>query len=285
MDSYSVLSDIYVIEGNYKLANEYYKRHIVLKDSVTKVQNRKAATELEARYQSEKKDDAIRLLNAENELKETQIISKNNERNYLLLSLGLVVLLAAIIYNRYKIKLRANEKLKELDQIKSRFFTNVSHEFRTPLSLIIGPLEEKLNKTSDQSERDSLLLMHRNAKRLQNLTNQVLDLSRLEAGSMDLHLQEGDLSAAIRFISSTFLSLAESKGLSYQQEIFDGPYKACYDRDKLEKMLNNLLSNAFKFTPQGGSVTSESYRRRRKIDGRDQGFWCRSSRGQAWTDF
>ena len=254
MDSYRVFSDIYTIEGNYKLANEYYKQHIVLKDSVTKVQNRKAAAELEARYQSEKKDDAIRLLNAENELKETQIISKNNERNYLLLSLGLAVLLAAIIYNRYKIKLRANEKLKELDQIKSRFFTNVSHEFRTPLSLIIGPLEEKLNKTHDQSEKDSLLLMHRNAKRLQNLTNQVLDLSRLEAGSMDLHLQEGDLSVAIRFISSTFLSLAENKGLSYRQEIFEGPYNACYDRDKLEKMLNNLLSNAFKFTPEGGSV-------------------------------
>ena len=254
MDSYGMLSDLYEIEGNYKLAKEYYERYIVLKDSVTKVQNRKAAAELEARYQSEKKDDAIRLLNAENELKATQIISKNNERNYLLLSLGLVVLLSAIIYNRYKIKLRANEKLKELDQIKSRFFTNVSHEFRTPLSLIIGPLEEKLNKTHDQSEKDSLLLMHRNAKRLQNLTNQVLDLSRLEAGSMDLHLQEGDLSAAIKFISSTFLSLAESKGLSYRQEIFEGPYKACYDRDKLEKMLNNLLSNAFKFTPEGGSV-------------------------------
>ena len=254
MDAYGMLSDLYEIEGNYKLAKEYYERHIVLKDSVTKVQNRKAAAELEARYQSEKKDDAIRLLNAENELKETQIISKNNERNYLLLSLGLVVLLSAIIYNRYKIKLRANEKLKELDQIKSRFFTNVSHEFRTPLSLILGPLEEKLNKTYDQSEKDSLLLMHRNAKRLQNLTNQVLDLSRLEAGSMDLHLQEGDLSAAIKFISSTFLSLAESKGLSYRQEIFEGPYKACYDRDKLEKMLNNLLSNAFKFTPEGGSV-------------------------------
>ena len=96
--------------------------------------------------------------------------------------------------------------------------------------------------------------MHRNAKRLQNLTNQVLDLSRLEAGNMDLHLQEGDLSAAIKFICSTFLSLAESKGLSYRQDIFEGPYIACFDRDKLEKMLNNLLSNAFKFTPEGGSV-------------------------------
>ena len=254
MDSYGVLSEIYENEGNYKLASEYYKQYITLKDSVTEVQNRKAAAELEARYQSEKKDDAIRILNAENELKETQIRSKNNERNYLLLSLGLSVLLVGIIYNRYKVKLKANAKLQELDQIKSRFFTNVSHEFRTPLSLIIGPLEEKLNKPLDLAERENLLLMHRNAKRLQNLTNQVLDLSRLEAGSMDLHLQEGDLSAAIKFICSTFLSLAESKGLSYHQDIFEGPYIACFDRDKLEKMLNNLLSNAFKFTPEGGSV-------------------------------
>ena len=259
MDSYGVLSEIYEIEGNHKLAMEYYRRFIGLKDSVSELQNRKEAAELEARYQSEKKDDAIRILNAENELKETQIRSKNNERNYLLLSLGLSVLLAGIIYNRYKVKLKANAKLQELDQIKSRFFTNVSHEFRTPLSLIIGPLEEKLNKQLDLPDRENLLLMHRNAKRLQNLTNQVLDLSRLEAGNMDLHLQEGDLSAAIKFICSTFLSLAESKGLSYRQDIFEGPYIACYDRDKLEKMLNNLLSNAFKFTPEGGSVNLKAF--------------------------
>ena len=94
MDSYGVLSEIYEIEGNHKLAMEYYRRFIGLKDSVSELQNRKEAAELEARYQSEKKDDAIRILNAENELKETQIRSKNNERNYLLLSLGLSVLLA-----------------------------------------------------------------------------------------------------------------------------------------------------------------------------------------------
>ena len=259
MDSYSVLSDIYEIEGNYKLSKEYYERYTALRDTVTALQNRKAAAEIEARYQSEKKDDAIRLLNAENELKETQIRSKNTERNYLLLSLGLLVVLAAIIYNRYKVKLKANEKLKELDQVKSRFFANVSHEFRTPLSLIIGPLEEKLNKPANGSETESLRMMHRNAKRLQNLINQVLDLSRLEAGSMELHIIEGDLSSVIRLISSTFSSLAERKGLSYQQVIFEGPYDGCYDRDKLEKMLNNLLSNAFKFTPEGGNVNLKAF--------------------------
>ena len=96
--------------------------------------------------------------------------------------------------------------------------------------------------------------MLRNAKRLQNLTNQVLDLSKLEAGSMELHLQEGELSSVLRLIGSTFSSLADRKGMTYIQEIFEGPVQGCYDRDKLEKMLNNLLSNAFKFTPPGGKV-------------------------------
>jgi signal transduction histidine kinase/DNA-binding response OmpR family regulator len=258
MDSYALLSDIYEKQGDYKLSKEYLNRHFALRDSVNQVQNRKAVAEIEARYESEKKDDAIRILNAENELKATQIKSKNNERNYLLIFLALSVALAGIIYNRYKVKQRANEKLKELDQIKSRFFSNVSHEFRTPLSLIIGPLEEKLKKIDDTSGKEDLLMMHRNAKRLQNLINQLLDLSKIEAGSMELHLQEGELSSVIRLIGSTFSSLAERKGLIYKQEIFHGPYKGCYDRDKLEKMLNNLLSNAFKFTPEGGLVNMKA---------------------------
>jgi signal transduction histidine kinase/DNA-binding response OmpR family regulator len=258
MDSYELFSNIYEQEGNYKLSQNYYKKFVTLRDSVEAVQDKQASQEIEARYQSEKKDDAIRLLNTENELKETLIRTKNNERNYLLIFLTLSVALVAIVYNRYKVKLKANEKLKELDQIKSRFFTNVSHEFRTPLSLILGPLEEKLSKTNEESEKEELVLMHRNAKRLQNLINEVLDLSRLEAGSMELHLQEGELASVIKFIGSTFSSMAERKGLTFTQEIFDPPYNGCYDRDKLEKMLNNLLSNAFKFTPEGGSVNMKA---------------------------
>lgn len=253
MDSYEVMSLMYEMLGDYKLSKLYYRKHISIRDSVTAIQNSRAAQEVATRYQSEKKDDAIRLLNAENELKATQIKSKNRERNYLLIFLALSVALAGIIYNRYKVKLKANQKLKELDEIKSRFFTNVSHEFRTPLSLIIGPLEEKL-RLAQASEKDDLQMMYRSAKRLQILINQLLDLSKLEAGSMELHLQEAELSSVIKLISGTFSSLAERKGLIYKQEIFQGPYKGCFDRDKLEKMLTNLLSNAFKFTPEGGLV-------------------------------
>jgi signal transduction histidine kinase/DNA-binding response OmpR family regulator/predicted negative regulator of RcsB-dependent stress response len=258
MDSYAVLSEMNGALGDYKISKEYYERYIHIRDSVTVVQNRKAAEEIEARYESEKKDDEIRILNAENELKATQIESKNRERNYLLAFLLLTVSLAGIVYNRYTVKLKANRKLKELDQMKSRFFTNVSHEFRTPLSLILGPLEEKLRTTTDSAERESLKLMHRNATRLQNLINQLLDLSKLEAGNMELQLQEAELSSFIRLISSTFSSLSHRKNLTYKQEIFEGPVMACFDRDKVEKMINNLLSNAFKFTNEGGFVSMKA---------------------------
>lgn len=248
MDGYQVLAGIYEAEGNYAQGLRHYRKYIAIRDSITQVQNKLEAQEIEARYQGEKKDDAIRILNAENKLKSSQQL-------FLLILLGLVAILAAILYNRFKLKQRANEKLKELDQIKSRFFTNVSHEFRTPLSLILGPLEEKIAITSDPHEQENLQMMHRNARRLQHLTNQVLDLSRIEAGTLALHLEEGDVLWLPRFMASTFSSLAEHKGLFFKQEISSRPYTGCYDRDKVEKMISNLLSNAFKFTPAGGTVS------------------------------
>jgi len=246
MDSYALRSDIYEAEGNYKLSLSNYRTYIHIRDSVEREQHRQEAQEIEAKFQSEKKDDAIQLLNAENTLKASQ-------QRYLLVILALLLILAIILYSRYKVKLKANEKLKELDQVKSKFFTNISHEFRTPLSLILGPLEKKLSNGENGEDHDSFKLMHRNARRLQHLINQLLDLSRLESGNMELHLEVSDLAQTLRYIGSSFSSLAERKGIFYTQHIPDA-FTGCYDRDKVEKMINNLLSNAFKFTPEGGLV-------------------------------
>lgn len=251
MDSYQTMADIYEAEGDYKNSMLYYKKYRAMRDSLTTVENKKAAAEVEARYQNEKKDDAIKILNAENELRASQ-------QKYLIVFSVLLVIVALVLYNRYTVKQKANKKLRDLDQIKSRFFTNVSHEFRTPLSLILGPLEEKLAKADDPDERETLLLMQRNATRLQNLINQLLDLSRIEAGSMELHLEEGDVTGALRLISGTFSSLAERKGISFTQEIPEHTIIGCFDRDKLEKIVTNLLSNAFKFTAEGGKVNLKS---------------------------
>lgn len=145
------------------------------------------------------------------------------------------------------------EELKEMDRMKSRFFANISHEFRTPLTLILAPLEEELSK-KPPAEQDKLLIMKRYANRLLELVNQLLNLSKLEAGKMELQVQKGDLRQFLSILSSSFDSLAQHAHITFEQNITLPEGKFWFDPDKLEKVIINLLSNAFKFTPTGGSV-------------------------------
>ncbi len=145
-------------------------------------------------------------------------------------------------------------QIREVNNLKSRFFANISHEFRTPLTLILGPIEKKLKETTTENERAELQLVHRNATRLLNLVNQLLELSKLEAGSMKLACRPGNISQFISAVASQFQSMAASKNITFTctqpEEI-----QCYYDHDKLEKIVFNLLSNAFKFTPENGSIT------------------------------
>ena len=148
------------------------------------------------------------------------------------------------------------EKVLELDHMKSRFFANISHEFRTPLTLLLGPINDLLIKPDRIMEDDRKLLriMKRNAMRLQQLINQLLDLSRLETGKLKLEVADGNLTGFIRSIVLSFLSLAESKKIQYSYKLEESSTETYFDEDKIEKILTNLLSNALKFTPEGGSI-------------------------------
>jgi len=148
-----------------------------------------------------------------------------------------------------------NLQIMEMDQMKTRFFSNVSHEFRTPLTLIIGPLEDILSK-EDLTEKNQVAMerMHRNAVRLLGLINQLLDLSKLDAGSMKLEMSESDILRFSRLIISSFQPLADRKNIQYKVNIPAKEYITYFDHDKLEKILTNLLSNAFKYTPEEGEV-------------------------------
>ncbi len=161
---------------------------------------------------------------------------------------------------------RKNVKIMEMDQMKTRFFSNVSHEFRTPLTLIIGPLEDLLvDKELTSHKKDTLEIMHRNALRILGLVNQLLDLAKIDAGSMKLSIMYCDLNKVLRLISRSFISMAERKKIRYTMDIPEEVMNCFFDRDKVEKILVNLLSNAFKFTPEHGeiicSVTSEKEER------------------------
>ncbi|WP_456427063.1 ATP-binding protein [Rhodocaloribacter sp.] len=146
-------------------------------------------------------------------------------------------------------------RLAELDQIKSRFFANITHEFRTPLTLTIGPLEDLLD-VSDLSADDAeqIRLSLRNARRLLRLINQILDVSRLEAGRLHLHARPYDLTAFLRELARAFTPLAERKRIALTFEAGAGPLMLYFDTDQMEKVFGNLLSNALKFTPEGGAV-------------------------------
>jgi len=180
---------------------------------------------------------------------------------------GLILILLIRYYIRFMIskeRIQAEvqikqvevEKMQELDQMKSRFFANISHEFRTPLTLILGPVKEMLKNSELLKERDRSLLgtMKRNAGRLQQLINQLLQLSSLETGNLKLEVSEGDLTGFVRTIILSFLSLAESKEIHFEYDLEESPDLLFYDKDKLDKIVSNLVSNALKFTPPGESV-------------------------------
>ena len=148
------------------------------------------------------------------------------------------------------------EKAKEVDRVKTSFFTNISHEFRTPLTLIKGPVQNLLEEFADNPKvRDRLKLVERNSDLLLRLINQLLDLAKLESGSLKVEKTEGELNSFIRAIASSFESFARQKNISIEVDVPANKCTAFFDKDKLETILINLINNAIKFTPAGGSVT------------------------------
>lgn len=150
---------------------------------------------------------------------------------------------------------REAENLKEINELKTRFFANISHEFRTPLTLIEGPLQQLRTGTFAGNIQEAYEMMLRNTRRLQRLVNQLLDLSKLESHGMIVRAQHGDLVSTIKSIAASFESAAARKRIRFQILINEASLPSWYDNDVVEKVLVNLLSNAFKFTPEDGTVT------------------------------
>lgn len=148
----------------------------------------------------------------------------------------------------------ANEKLKELDLIKTQFFANVSHELRTPLTLILGPTEKLLEETDLEAEqRRSLEVIARNARLLLKQVNDLLDVSKLEAKGMEVYPGDFDLAQLVRRTAANFDGLAQEKQVAFVVDTPDA-VPVQLDEAKVERIVLNLLSNAFKFTPEGGTI-------------------------------
>jgi signal transduction histidine kinase/DNA-binding response OmpR family regulator len=165
--------------------------------------------------------------------------------------------LEAMVTQRTAEVLRQAEEIRELSEARTRFFANVSHEFRTPLTLILGPLGDALAGRHGPLSAPlaaALDTARSSARRLLRMVGELLDLSRLSAGRFALHAAEHDLAAHLRRELEAYAQQARSSGISLRGEGLVDPLLLCYDADQMERMLANLLGNALKFTPAGGTI-------------------------------
>ncbi|WP_040005203.1 hybrid sensor histidine kinase/response regulator transcription factor [Fibrisoma limi] len=180
---------------------------------------------------------------------------------YIVLMLGALWLARWVVLERARITFQLEQErqqaqqLHELDLMKIKFLTNVSHEFRTPLTLILSPLDRLLKHTKDPGQLRQFELIQRNARRLLNLVNQLLDFRRMEVQELKLNLAQNDVIKFSKEIFYSFSDLSERKNIRFSFQANVTEVIMYFDPDKLERILFNLLSNAFKFTPENGKVS------------------------------
>ena len=255
---YRSLSQAYSEIGEFRNAYTYSEQVNSLSDSLYNEQIITTTNDLEAKYQNEQKNQEIALLESEKELQELQLTKRVNERNAIIALAIIMLLFAGLLYNQYRVKQKANIKLRELDRLKSNFFANISHEFRTPLTLIKGPIERLEQNPDEKLSMGNIKMIRRNTSRVLKLVNQLLDLSRVDEGSLKLEPTEGDVYKCLRAATSSFNSHAAQRKIDYRVRIPQTDLWASFDRDKLEKIVYNLISNAFKFSEDGALISVDA---------------------------
>ena len=182
---------------------------------------------------------------------------------YVILAIVAMIIARRLMLRSEREKFRLEQVKKEaqhkheMDDMKLRFFTNISHEFRTPLSLIISPLERIIDNTPDDKQKQKLVLVKRNAIRLLNLVNQLLDFRKSDVSQHQLKNGMHDLIPSYNAICQSFMELTDKKNINFSFASSENSLRMLFDEDKMEKILMNLLSNAFKFTNEGGEIKVE----------------------------
>lgn len=250
--------------SNYKDAYENYKQYITLRDSLINQENEKKSLQASMGYEYEKKEAVI----------QAELKTKKLQRNVAATGLGLTLVLTVFIVYFFRLRNkslkiekqnlelqgREMETIKQTEQFKSRFLANISHEFRTPLTLINGHLEV-LKENGRKEDFSHFNEMEQNGKRLLTLINQLLDLSKMESGQYKLQYKKGNVLNETSMLVQSFHSYAEQHGISMLLEqtenakaLSENPF--IYSSEALAVIITNLISNAIKYTPSGGSVTA-----------------------------
>jgi signal transduction histidine kinase/DNA-binding response OmpR family regulator/Tfp pilus assembly protein PilF len=252
--TYQAATETYNGLRQYKIANDYLRLLLHHKDSMNAINSSEKLLNLKVDYELDKQslEDSLAFASKEIEAELAHESEMNRQRKIYFALFIFLLIFAFIIYYRFNLKRKLNRaetlRLKELDDFKNKLYTNITHEFRTPLTVIMG--------VNDQIEGhdDERRLIRRNSRNLLRLVNQILDLSKLESGKARLNMTQGDIIIYLKYLIESFHSLAYSKKVNLtfypdvEELIMD------FDRDKVEIIISNLLSNAIKFTPEFGKV-------------------------------
>ncbi|HKL91159.1 MAG TPA: tetratricopeptide repeat protein, partial [Allomuricauda sp.] len=250
------LAESYGKTGDLERAVKFYELSLVHQDSLEARKQKSLALDLEAKYQTQKKEQEIALLKSQNELAEQQ---KRNQRNLFLGGIALTSLAGLFLFLLYRNRQKTNKKLRELDVAKSNFFANISHELRTPLSLIQGPVEQQLERAElSQQDRRNLTIAKKNTQQLATLVDQLLDLSKVESGFYKLNVSKAVLSTFLKSQAESFLFNAEKKSQQLQIKISIDENYYWFDTDILQKVVGNLLGNAVKYSPQNAKINFDA---------------------------
>jgi signal transduction histidine kinase/DNA-binding response OmpR family regulator len=268
-DIMALLSEIYRSKGDMNNAYAYYKKYSDLQDTIFHTEESKNLAEAETRLNLAEKDNQVAELYRQNELQRLKTQKENIINISLIAGLVLVIALVLVMVRAYRRTLHQNLQLtrqKEvIDQqvqqlaaagtMKSRFFANISHELRTPVTILTGMLELLQDKITSVKEKEKLAAAFNNSRKLQRMVEEMLDLSRMESGLPVYKKEQLEIRKLTRRIVYAFETLMDQKGitLSYVDEIGDDVF-VLLDEDKYEKIINNLLYNAIKFNKPAGAV-------------------------------
>ena len=256
-EAYELLLQAYTGTGRYQQALETYVKYDTLLRRYEKLETERIFRETEARFKTKEQEDQIQILQQTEALNEARIRQQRLVIIGVIIGLLLIALLSYFLWKRGKERQLINAQLKKLDEARTRFLVNISHELRTPITLIHAPLQdaqEQLKKGDHVRVKNDLQKIANNTTKLIRLTEEVLDIAKLDEEVLTLDLKTVELSSLLVRMFYAFESLAQRNGISWQNEvdIAKGNYEV--DASKLEKILNNLLSNAIKHTPAGGTV-------------------------------
>jgi signal transduction histidine kinase/DNA-binding response OmpR family regulator len=244
-----LISDFYAKKGKFELAYNYLIESNIYQTESKKEKSNQELARLE--FDNRQKISNLEMENLENKSKLRLWIMCISIAGLL----GSVLLFLAF-YRSYKHKQEANRLLTEMDELKNRLYSNITHELRTPLTLILGPLEQMLSSESEKTPtHKQVKMMRKNANSLLTLVNQMLDLTKIDAKNMKLELVEDDINKFLRTRFAAFASLAEQKSINYQFSLLHEKNIRIFDASKLEKIINNLVSNAVKFTGENGKIS------------------------------